>query len=128
MKQVIMIEKQNQESCVWWGTRLQWSKQKCLEESFPGQVGEGSLGRASCWVSACSTTCKEKLELHLSASAVVLPQQASGAGRVMHGSYRLWGRWCCGSSSLLTGARCRAVCVACRGWCLLEGRVPGGLQ
>lgn len=35
------LEKQNQESCVGWGMRLQQRKQKRSEESFPGRVGEG---------------------------------------------------------------------------------------
>jgi len=77
------IEKQNQQSCVRWGKRLQRSKQKCLEGSFPGQVGEGSLGRASKLVSASSATCRKKTRaasFYLSASAVVLPQQESRLG------------------------------------------------
>lgn len=62
-------------------------------------------------MSAPSATDKEKLELCLSASAMVLPQPASGAGRGVCGSYRLRGRQFYGSDlswSQLQGAELSA--------------------
>lgn len=90
MRQVKNWKTEPRERCVV-GSSYNATSKNTENKGSQKQVREGSLGRASSWVSVCSTTSKEKPELHLSSSALVLfPASECGWGRSVW-KLRLWG-------------------------------------